>query len=98
MNYVLLTIGLVLLLLNIRASASVTRSSYDSRSQKMAQLALVWLIPFIGALITTQIHKEANHEFSPSQPWRDGGFEYGADRALSQDVSTHNHASPSSEC
>lgn len=49
MTYVVLTVILVLVLLNTRASLLVTRSAFDNKSQKSMQLALVWLIPFIGA-------------------------------------------------
>ncbi len=86
MRYAILTICLVLLLLNVRASISVARANYNTRAQKMAQMALVWLLPLIGAVFTAHIHKIAQKQYTPTEPWRDGGFEYEADWALRHDV------------
>lgn len=97
MRYAILTICLVLLLLNLRASLLVVRADYNTKGQKLAQMALVWLLPFIGAIFTAHIHKIAKKEYSPIEPWRDGGFEYEADWALSHDVYSNDQIPPGTE-
>lgn len=85
MTYIVLPIILVLVLLNARASFLVTRSAFNGRFQKFMQLALIWLIPFICAMVTAQVHKGIGSERSSGQPWNSAGFEEGADWALHHD-------------
>ena len=41
----------ILAILNIAASAAVLRASVLSPSQRLLQLALIWFIPVIGAIV-----------------------------------------------
>jgi hypothetical protein len=40
----------VIVAANVAVSVAVARSGYYSRAQKMGQIAIVWLLPFVGAL------------------------------------------------
>ena len=55
MKAVVLSGAVVLLLLNLIASARVFRSDLTSAGQKAAWLLLVWLVPLIGAFFALQI-------------------------------------------
>lgn len=96
MIYLALIAVFLLLLINLRASVLVLGSEFNSRSQKFMQLALVWLLPFIGAVLTTQFHKGISRNHSPGQPWGDGRFDEAW--ALQDDNHTHeDHVWPSNE-
>lgn len=47
----LVLIALVILALNIKATLLLTHSSYYDAKQKVLQLALVWLVPVLGAIL-----------------------------------------------
>jgi hypothetical protein len=55
------------LALNARASLLIARDSLSERSQKVWQLALVWLLPIVGALLTLAIHRPSE---KPSRRYR----------------------------
>lgn len=47
----LVLIAFVILVLNIKATLLLTHSSYYGATQKALQLALVWLVPVLGAAL-----------------------------------------------
>lgn len=54
----LISILLLLLLpLNAWATRAVVRDSLSSREQRTAQIAFVWLVPLIGALLTLYLKR-----------------------------------------
>ena len=57
MLYVLLTVLVMLVLFNVHASRIILRSKVNDASQKRRQLAFVWLLPLLGALVAVQVHK-----------------------------------------
>ena len=59
-------IGAVLAL-NARASLLIARDTFSERSKKVWQLALVWLLPILGAILTQAIHRPAEE---PSRRYR----------------------------
>lgn len=57
MIYILLTMVAALAALNAYASRLSLRSRLNDRSQKKAQLLLIWLLPLLGAFLTIQALK-----------------------------------------
>jgi hypothetical protein len=55
------------LALNVRASMVIARDALSERSQKVWQLALVWLLPIFGAILTLAIHRPSE---KPSRRYR----------------------------
>ena len=54
----LTVIGLgTVLWLNIKATKVVLRDDLSDRNQRLMQLALVWLLPVIGAVIALAVHR-----------------------------------------
>ena len=50
-NIVLLILVAVILVVNVKATWILVRSSYYDARQKLFQLVLVWLIPILGAIL-----------------------------------------------
>jgi hypothetical protein len=48
---------LIWLWLNAVATRTVVRDNLSERKQKVAQLILVWLIPYIGSLVVFAVHR-----------------------------------------
>lgn len=72
-----LIIGL-LILLSVWATMKVMADDFSERWQKGAQLALVWFVPVIGALVVLGVHRKAEE---PSGRYRNGpdpGDDFGA--------------------
>jgi len=65
--------------LNIRATRLVVRDALSERSQKVAQLLLVWLVPLVGAVVVLAVHRRAE---PPSRQYREP-VDPGDDFALS---------------
>lgn len=62
-------IGLVTVLwLNIKATKAVLRDDLSDRNQRLMQLALVWLLPVIGAVIVLAVNRPAE---KASRKYRD---------------------------
>ena len=65
----LTVIGLVTVLwLNIKATKAALRDDLSDRNQRLMQLALVWLLPVIGAVIALAINRRAE---KASRKYRD---------------------------
>ena len=60
---------LVLVLLNAWATRAVLLDRMSSRSQRTAQIAFVWLVPLIGALLTLYLKREKSD--APSGKYRE---------------------------
>lgn len=65
---VLLIIGPIVLA-SLWATLAVIRDPFSERGQRLAQLALVWFVPAIGALIVLAIHRNVE---KPSGQYRSG--------------------------
>lgn len=50
MHWTLMVLAVLLLMVDIAASASAMRDPLLSGSQRIAQLALIWLVPVLGAV------------------------------------------------
>ena len=57
MFYLLISIVVVLIALNVYASRLALRSQLNDKPQKKAQLLLVWLVPALGAFLTIHVLK-----------------------------------------
>ena len=55
--FLALTAVLIPLLLNAIATWIIVRDVLSDRRQKIAQLLLVWIIPFIGAITVLAVHR-----------------------------------------
>jgi hypothetical protein len=55
------------LLLNLWATRLVCAAESISKGQRRAQLALIWLLPFIGAILTLGVHRA---DEPPSRKYR----------------------------
>lgn len=65
--HVLLGFSLPLLILNLYASLMVVRSSAFETAQKLTQLVLVWLLPYLGGLILLGVYREQRRSERPKQ-------------------------------
>jgi hypothetical protein len=78
MLYLLLTFPVLLVGLNVYASRLSLRSPLNDRWQRNAQLLLIWLVPFVGSLLTIHVLGEhfrsswfgrGHAEMEPEQAW-----------------------------
>jgi hypothetical protein len=72
-------IACVLVGLNVKATILIARDTLSTLSQKSWQLALVWFVPVLGAIITLAVHKSVAE---PSRRYRES-LESGEGAALS---------------
>ena len=54
--------------LNVKATFLVLRDKDSERNQRLAQLALVWLLPLLGAILVLGVHRRAE---APSRRYRE---------------------------
>ena len=47
----------ILVGLNLKATILIVRDTLSTSSQKLLQLALVWLVPVLGAVVTLAVHR-----------------------------------------
>ena len=73
MLYVASALLLALLILNLFATKTVLRLDY-TREQKLLQLALIWLVPFIGACLVLAV-AHVQHSEEPTAASDDGSEE-----------------------
>ena len=71
MLFIILTIVAVLLTMNLYASYVVIRSNRNGRRQKIMQIAFVWLLPFIGSIVTTHLLNEPLRRPVSQRRWID---------------------------
>ena len=80
MEFVLLAfIACILMSLNVKATLLITRDALSTYSQKLCQLALVWLVPVFGAIVTLAVHRPVEE---PSRQYSKG-LDPGDDFAMS---------------
>ena len=64
MRYFILSVvsiaALLLLMMNIIATVSVARTRQLSLRQKISQVAFVWFVPFVGAMLVTHLLAESD--------------------------------------
>lgn len=72
---VLLSIG-PFVLASLWATWAVMRDPYAERGLQIAQLALVWVVPLIGALIVLAIHREVEKPSGLSRNDVDAGDDF----------------------
>ena len=58
MHTVLIMLALLLLALNIKAMLVLVRSPRYARMQKWLQIVLIWLVPYLGALLVWSLAKD----------------------------------------
>jgi hypothetical protein len=59
-NIVLLILVAIILVLNVKATWVLVRSSYYDAKQKLFQLALVWLLPVLGAILVWSLATDSS--------------------------------------
>ena len=59
-----ITFGLTAIL-NVVATTMLTRSNFESRFQKSAQMILIWLVPFVGAILVIAVLSQSNARLKP---------------------------------
>ena len=67
----------IIVLLDVLATRAILRDELSATTQTTAQLAIVWVIPLIGALIVLGVHRRAE---KPSRKYReqlDPGDDFG---------------------
>lgn len=80
MEIVLALAALAIILgLNVKATISILRDTFSERTQKIAQLLIVWLVPIVGAIVVLAIHRPTE---APSRKYREAP-DTGEDFALS---------------
>lgn len=90
----------VLVLLNAWATRVVLRDDLASQEQRAAQIAFVWLIPFLGALLTLHMKRTAPERSfgrysEPPDPGDD--FGYSTRRHRKTDKATESEGESSSD-
>ena len=68
---------LVIALIDIFASVRISRSEVTSRTQKVAWLLFVWVVPLAGAILALQVSRETNVPAPVA-----GSFETGPESSL----------------
>jgi hypothetical protein len=72
-------ISFVVVGLNVEATLAIARDAFSEPRQKVLQLALVWQLPLLGAIVTLAIHRPIEE---PSRRYREPP-DAGDDHALS---------------
>lgn len=62
MSFVLLTLLAIVAAINVKATLVLARSSYYDPKQKLFQLALVWLLPIVGAVLVWSLATDTKTE------------------------------------
>ena len=62
MSFIILILLALVAALNVKATLDLARSSYYSPKQKLFQLALVWLIPIVGAVLVWSLAVDSKTE------------------------------------
>lgn len=71
---------IVLVLLNAWATRAVVRDDLASSGQRAAQIVFVWLVPFLGALLTLNLKRRqpepssGHYRTEPDDPGDDFGY------------------------
>ena len=63
-----LLVATFLVVLNIVATLAVTRSLSLKTSKKTMQLAMIWALPFVGAILCIAVHRADNAPYEPPKP------------------------------
>jgi len=71
----LLVILLVILVLDLAATRAILKADDAEPAQRYAQLALVWLVPAVGAVVVLAVHRPAERRRSRGPA--DVGDDYG---------------------
>ena len=66
--------GVGVLGLNVIVSIYVSRLSTVTRTQKLLQVGIVWLVPLVGALVVYFFHRADSEPRGPDKP-AEGPFE-----------------------
>ncbi len=72
-------VACVLIGLNVKATLLIAKDTLSTPPQKRWQMALVWLVPVFGAVVTLAVHRQVEE---PSRQYRKGP-DPGDDFALS---------------
>jgi len=59
--YILISIGSILLVLNLVATYIVFTTYFEVKQRKYYQLIFVWLIPFVGAVFAIYFNRKEPH-------------------------------------
>ena len=74
MEFDAFTIGTsILLILNVAVSLKVALSKFLTGMQKLLQGAIIWLLPFLGAIIVYLVHRSNDDPRGPAEPPFGGG-------------------------
>lgn len=65
MTTVAVILGTLALAANVVATWLLLRAEELETSQKLAQLALVWLVPIIGAVVVIAVRRESMRAYKP---------------------------------
>ncbi len=78
MNEVLIVaVLLILLVLNGLATRAVLRDDFSEAVQKRLQLAVVWLLPLLGALLVLAVHRKPDRSSGKYRDEADCGDDFG---------------------
>jgi hypothetical protein len=78
-------------LLNLVATVMLVRSDFETPLQKVLQIALIWVVPFVGSIIVIAVLKGAyfDRKPHPDSGASDSGWMPGSDVALGRDTGHH---------
>jgi NADH:ubiquinone oxidoreductase subunit 6 (subunit J) len=60
-----IALALFVLVINVAATVAVFRSPMASRQQRLAQLAIIWLVPIFGAVLIGCFHYSISRKETP---------------------------------
>lgn len=66
----------ILLWLNVKATVLVVRDDLSNRSQKSMQLAFVWFLPLLGAIVVLAVHRREERSSGKYPEAPDPGDDY----------------------
>ena len=73
-------LGAAVLTMNVWATILVVRDSLSERTQRIAQLLMVWLLPILGASIVFAVHRSAEKPSGKYREMPDPGDDFGFPR------------------
>ena len=80
-------------LLNLVATVMLARSDFETPLQKVLQIVLIWVVPFIGSIMVIAVSKAAyfDRKPHPNSDASGSGWIPGSDVALGRDTSHHSY-------
>lgn len=93
MNVYVIFVALFLVILSCLATIRIARDSILTKRQRFVQIVLVWVIPVLGPILVTAIHRsQKKHQLQKdSEPWTAISDQQAIDMAIAQRITEVSH-------